>query len=101
MDFKEKIVKFVAPIALATGASAPENGDVDPDKFEAFQALTDTIFNDEETKGFKQHILREADEYLTMQIVIHSDNTVTFESASGKSKTRYISLSSLDYYKNS
>ncbi|KAF2676705.1 hypothetical protein K458DRAFT_410183 [Lentithecium fluviatile CBS 122367] len=45
------------------------------------------MFNDESTDGFKQHILREADEDRVTTIVINADNTVTFKSKSGNSNT--------------
>lgn len=60
----------------------------------AAKAVTSHIFNSESTKGFKQHILREEDANKLMKIVIHEDVSISFESASGISRTvsKYIKI---------
>ncbi|KAJ4351801.1 uncharacterized protein N0V89_007145 [Didymosphaeria variabile] len=45
------------------------------------------LFNSESTAGFKQHILRSEDERKVTIITIHGDNTISFQSESGNSKT--------------
>lgn len=54
----------------------------------AGKELQAALMNGEKTEGFKQHILRKADELTPTYIKIWS-STVTFESASGKSETNY------------
>lgn len=53
----------------------------------AAKAVNKLLFNEESTAGFKQHILRSEDEGKVTTVVIHADDTVTFESKSGDSET--------------
>lgn len=54
----------------------------------AAKVMNKFFFNRESTTGYKQHILRKEDAERITLVVIHEDNTVTFQSKSGKSKTK-------------
>lgn len=53
----------------------------------ASKAMCEVLFNKESTSGFKQHILRDEDAGEVTTIIINADNSITFKSPSGTSKT--------------
>lgn len=71
---------LLAPIMVMTGGSVA-----------AAKASTNGVFDSEETKGYKQHILREEDADKVTEIIINKDNTIILKSESGDSETVYTS----------
>lgn len=53
----------------------------------ASKVLCNLLFNNESTDQFKQHILRAEDAGRVTVVVINADDTITFKSKSGDSKT--------------
>ncbi|KAH7134999.1 hypothetical protein B0J11DRAFT_517310 [Dendryphion nanum] len=88
IDFLEKI----APAAIKAAINAAKG--TNPQLLPAAQVahiaskvMCKLMFNNESTDGFKQHILESEDANQITVIVINADNTITFKSKSGNSKT--------------
>lgn len=94
VDWLERIMSTVmaaapAPIGFVTGSAGGLMPAVAGTAAAAVigSAISDLLFNKEDTAGFKQHILREDDECACTMITINSDRTITFTSVSGTSNT--------------
>ncbi|KAH7064429.1 hypothetical protein BKA63DRAFT_173368 [Paraphoma chrysanthemicola] len=88
IDFLEK----AAPILIKTAINVAKGSN--PAALPAAKAaqvvskvMCKLMFNDESTDGWKQHILRDDDEDVVTMIIINKDDTITFRSRSGESKT--------------
>ncbi|OOF93148.1 hypothetical protein ASPCADRAFT_407978 [Aspergillus carbonarius ITEM 5010] len=100
VDQLEKIAPDAAAtlvgIAIAYANAQQKGGGLSEDQLEqvvksaedATRAIVQIMTNDESTKGFKQHILRDEDSDRVTEVVLNSDYTITFVSRSGDSRTK-------------
>ncbi|MCR9137148.1 MAG: hypothetical protein NXI27_14205 [Alphaproteobacteria bacterium] len=106
VDFMEGAGDYLIPAAFAAagaaagtactgatgGACAPAGIAATAGAIAAGQALSNKMMNDESTKGFKQHILRKADEGKTVTITLYrrrKGSEIVIKSPSGTSRTKY------------
>lgn len=87
MDWLEKVGNVAIKAALAAAAAAESAGTATAAGASAGAVVTELLFNNESTSGFKQHILRDEDAGKVTKIIINKNNKVEWKSPSGKSKT--------------